>query len=677
MTISQEDALYEFLENVTDPFKLEDVVAYIRLVDPKRSGRLAVEVESFIESRNIAFRQGPKRWVSRRGCFESAYFVISPTRLELLNGILIPGHRCVPFANPMLLPQELSFSWKGRPVPVSTTEGPPEDFYPYYAVFGEEYAPQYVARDNPENEAAFNADPYEDPPEVSVHTLDMRNIYRESGFVPGDRFVVQCVDWKDGNFSLERVGKDAWGEADLKAWLEAAEAGFEESFKRLGPGMSTEEQIAHAYWYGGNRIRETPAWSLEEFLYEKTDRVENAAYGIETRFWYSGKEIPDNKGLESGVNFPDKTLVEEILHRAGIPVSEFVVQSFVRDALYRNDTDIMHIIERLVPPALELDERNGEIVAHYIADALEEFQRTYTLFADKAMGPIRQRVGELHTAVIELSARLSKGEIDPSWLPKHTYIVLSQIQGHAAGVLEDLDSEEELPDAELEAMDNSLDSMIETYEDIKELIDEALDSFRRNKLSVVKGSKPANAGRLVQVSIGGVSVWRRIIVPEKASLEDLHRIIQTVFGWQDSWPHRFGTEKAQGPGAGALDKKPERETLLRDLGAGGIVEMLYEYGSRWTAKIILLSRYEGEAAERVRCVTGAGAAPPEHIEGPLRFRKFLSALERGNETERRGALRELGPDFDPEAFDMEACNRLLNSGPQEKPARTGPVILKF
>ena len=163
-----------------------------------------------------------------------------------------------------------------------------------------------------------------------------------------------------------------------------------------------------------------------------------------------------------------------------------MIQSYVRDAFFRNDLDIPRIIERIVPSSCNIDEADWEHLGNYIADTLDELKSTYSLFTDKAIGPIRQRVGELHTAVVDLTARLQGGGIDPSWLPKHTYVILSQIQGHAAGILEDLDTGEVPPETELEAMDNSLDSMIETYEDIKELIDDALDNFRQNNISVVK-----------------------------------------------------------------------------------------------------------------------------------------------------------------------------------------------
>lgn len=652
MTYSQEEALYEFLDSTIQPFKVEEAVAYIRMIDSKRVHQLAEDIVVFLDSRHIAFRKDNGAWMSRRGFFEQAPFVISPTKLELRNGILIPGHRCVPFASQELLPQEFVFYWKNRIVPTTTTEGDPKEFYLYYTIFGEEYAPQYVARDNPENEKAYNNDMDEDPAEVSINTLDMRNIYRETSFVPGDRFVVRTLDWRKGTFSLERVGKDEWAEEDLNSWAEAAEAGFENSFNILGPGSSTEEQIAYAYWYGNSRMREVPAYALEEFFYEKTDRIETVSYGIETRFWFAGKEIPDLKKLDGSQTRPDKTTIEKLLCEKGIPVSEYVIHSYIRDSLYRMEEDDGFLIKRIVPQNVKINAHELRLLEEYISDAREDCKTSYSLFVDKSMGPIRQRVGELHTAVIDMASRLAGDDTDLSWLPKHTFIVLSQIQSHAAGVMEDLDTNEPLPEEELEAMDNSLDSMIETYEDIRELIDDSLENSRRNKFSLVRqGSSRAEGERLLQFSVGGTEVWRRVIVNENCRLEELHRIIQAVFGWNNSQFHQFRAEKVLDPGL-----------TVKELGEAGIMELLYEYGTKWTVKIMLLSRYETEEQKPARCVAGAGAAPPEFVGGPLRFRRFISALEGGTDAERQGAKEELGRDFDPRDFNLEACNKNLSSG---------------
>jgi hypothetical protein len=693
MTNSQEDALYELLENITEPFTLESAVSYVKMVgsyepEHSRGNRLTAEIEGMINSRHIAFKLDEKRWVSRRGCFEPLEFVIAPSRLEIQNGILIPGHRCVPFANPVLMPHEFKFYWKRKCIRVTTTEGPPEDFYPFYSILGEEYAPQYVARDNPENESAFNGDPYEDPAEVSIHTLDMRNLYRETAFVPGDRFVVRTKDWKAGVFELKKIDKDKWPRAELDAWFEAAESGFRDSFERFGPGSSTDEQLAYAYWYGDRRMREVPAYSLEEYLYEKTETIEVAPYGIETRFWFAGKEIPDRDSLEGVRTLGERTYIEELLYRAGVPVSEFVIQSYARDALFRNDTDMGRLVERIVPRTVEIDKRYLQALATCVREALEGFEGSYNVFTDRVMGPIRQRVGELHTAVINLSARLLHSGADSSWFPKHTFVVLSQIQSHTAMILEDLDTDDSPPDSELETIDNSLDSMIETYEDIKELVDDALDSFRRNNLSVVKKNSPPpqNGNETLQISLGGTDIWRRIILPASCRLSGLHQIIQILFDWDKNAktdkndngndeppnssplnlrlyrkpPAQYHYSVARAAGVrrrGLTDKPPRPGDTLEELRGRGVNELLYEYGNQWTVKILFFNSggdtviiFPGSAgnAAPIRCVAGEGAPPPPFLDGPLSFRKFLTAWE-----------QEKTADYDPAAFDLAELNRRL------------------
>ncbi|MDR0596933.1 MAG: plasmid pRiA4b ORF-3 family protein [Treponema sp.] len=455
-------------------------------------------------------------------------------------------------------------------------------------------------------------------------------------------------------FALERAGKDEWSKADLYAWQEAAEKGFEDSFKLLGPGESTEEQIAYAYWYGGERMRDLPAYALEDFLYEQTDRIETTSYGIETRFWFAGKEIPDIKGM---LSLPFVAPLEELLNSDATFISDYTTQSYVWDAFFRRDRDIPALVRRIIPPTVNMSEHTFERFSEYVAELYAELGSRYSPFTDAAAGPVRQRMTELHTAVVDLTARLSRGDINAAWLPKHTFIILSQIQNHVAGAMEDLDFDGPFTDEELESLDNSLDSMIETYEDIKELIEDALNGFRRSNLSVVRAAKTGeDAGwRTVQVSLGGADVWRRVVLPESCSLKELHGIIQALFGWKAGYPYHFSPEEQ-----GERDRL-ELDLTLGELAIGGNAAFLYEYGSKWTVKILLLSRHENEGALEARCVAGSGSAPPEHIDGPMRFRRYILALENGAGAERKLALRELGENFDPQGFDVEACNRRLLS----------------
>ena len=670
--------LYSFLDITAGEFGIDDIVSYIKKADSTRSLRLASEVELFIGFRRLAFPSGTGRWITRRAFFEPLSFVIFPSRLELVNGILIPGHRCVPFANDNLLPNEYTFYWENKRIPFTTTEGPPEEFYPYYNIFGEEYSPQYVARDNTANEEAFLNDPYEDPPEVSIKTLDMREIYMEASFVPGDYFIVTTLDWEAGKFHLTKVKKDNWTQHDMNDWLDAAEEGFEKSFEMLGPGSCTEEQIAYAYWYGSSRMRETPAYALEEFLYERSNRVETVPYGIETRFWYAGREIPDRNELDHDNIRPDATPLELIFFKLNIPVSEFVIQAYIRDSLYRDDDSADYLLERLIPASIGLEQKDKKIVSEYVETLLDDFKSLYNPFTDKCTGPVRSRAGELHTAVIDLAARLKKRDVDSYWLPPHTFIILSQIQLHTAGVLEDLSAGDSPAPDELEALDSSLDSMIDTYEDLKELIENSMNNFRRNNFALIRPGADTKTviERIIQISIGGIDVWRRLIVPENLILEDLHEIIQTVFGWHKTQPFRFisgnitdspNVQSTPSPclklvKTGQNDgTQYELSVLVKDISGVSSSGLIYEYGTKWNVRIIVLSRHESAGTRPVRCVAGSGAAPPEFIGGPLKYKRVLSALENGNDLERSGARHELGANYVHGEFDMDACNRSLKS----------------
>jgi hypothetical protein len=328
--------------------------------------------------------------------------------------------------------------------------------------------------------------------------------------------------------------------------------------------------------------------------------------------------------------------------------------------MFRNENDIDEVLDRIVPQVIRLDEPDWETLADFVSDAMDELKDRYIIFLDQAMGPIRQRAGELHTAVVGLSARLLKGEIDTSWLPRHTFIVLSQIQGHAASLMEDLDSEKAPPDSELEAMDNSLDSMVDAFTDTKEMIDEAMNSYRRSNLQIIRFDKDYDSGetwQTVQISLGGTDIWRRALIPGDKTLEDLHKIIQIGLDWKGVYGYCFYIE-----GPGGMDRKNLDDKMkIKEACDQGYTELQYEYGNNWNVKAILLSPHRPGKEETMRFVAGEDAAPPETIGGPLRFRKMLGAIETGGEAERQAALKELGPDFDPGVFDMDKCNRDLDS----------------
>jgi len=281
------------------------------------------------------------------------------------------------------------------------------------------------------------------------------------------------------------------------------------------------------------------------------------------------------------------------------------------------------------------------------------------MFLDRKTAPVRQRVAELHTAVIELSARLQKGEIEMVWLPRHTFIVLSQLQGHAAILLEDLAFDEAPPESEITAMDNSLDSLVDTYTDIKELINTAMDNFRRSNLTVIHGGKTSVQGqlwRMIQIGITGLDVWRRAIISHDCTMEELHKLIQVGMDWSGKLRFRFYCETFDGEQDFLHDK-----IKLGDIDFRGKKELIYEYGPKWTVKVIIMASYQPANNEVTRFITGEGTAPPEQVDGVRHFKRLIGTLEMGGVSQKQTAQRELGAEFGKGVFDLEKMNRNLRA----------------
>jgi hypothetical protein len=199
--------------------------------------------------------------------------------------------------------------------------------------------------------------------------------------------------------------------------------------------------------------------------------------------------------------------------------------------------------------------------------------------------------------------------------------------------------------------------MMDTYEDLRGVVDDALAAFRKGNIFLVKADDKRR-GRLLQISIGGTDVWRRVIVPETYSLEQVHTVIQTVFRWNNDMPYQFALSRS------LEDRAAEAQPLdlsitVRDLHIRRVADLNYEYGDMWSVKVILLSPEEN-ARQSVFCVAGENAPPPESLNGPVRFRKDIDALELGPDAERKAAEERLGADFDPASFDQTLCNEALS-----------------
>jgi len=111
-------------------------------------------------------------------------------------------------------------------------------------------------------------------------------------------------------------------------------------------------------------------------------------------------------------------------------------------------------------------------------------------------------------------------------------------------------------------------------------------------------------------------VWRRVRLPATATLDELHRVIQIVFDWDDEHLHMFTVDgrRYADPFFGLEETADEFRARLGKLApnVGAALTYVYDLGDHWEHRILVERIIETEQPETSTvCVGGQGDAPEE------------------------------------------------------------------
>jgi hypothetical protein len=164
-------------------------------------------------------------------------------------------------------------------------------------------------------------------------------------------------------------------------------------------------------------------------------------------------------------------------------------------------------------------------------------------------------------------------------------------------------------------------------------------------------------------------------VPSGITLQNLHRIIQVVFGWEDYHLWVFETRSGDyGMADRELGHRSAASKKLQDVAgrAGERIRYTYDFGDNWAHDIVVeeVSVPEPEATYP-RVVAGRRAGPPEDCGGMWGYLDLVEILADPDHEEHESRVEWLGLDsadeFDPAAFDLDAVNKALGSTRRSKP----------
>lgn len=185
-----------------------------------------------------------------------------------------------------------------------------------------------------------------------------------------------------------------------------------------------------------------------------------------------------------------------------------------------------------------------------------------------------------------------------------------------------------------------------------------------------------SAAQVLQFRVGleeiQPAIWRRILVPERFTLLQLHRVLQMVLGWHDSHLHEFeigGKRFGEPDPSYPDDLVDEHGVRLRsfDLHVGSVIRYQYDFGDNWQHELrleaiialVLDSTYP-------LCIAGARSAPPEDVGGTGGYADFLEAITDPEHEDHDSNLVWAGGKFDPEAFSLADINQRLRGAFRQK-----------
>lgn len=159
-------------------------------------------------------------------------------------------------------------------------------------------------------------------------------------------------------------------------------------------------------------------------------------------------------------------------------------------------------------------------------------------------------------------------------------------------------------------------------------------------------------------------VWRRFLVKADTKLGELHDTLQAVMGWEFEHLHgfRIGHDNYGEPDPGfPSDMKNERNVCLYKIASEGSAFIYdYDFGDGWEHDLKIEKVLPAEpGADYPICLDGQRACPPEDCGGPHSYACKLEAFHDPKNEEHEEIVEWMGEEFDAEAFDVEAVNRLL------------------
>ena len=683
-TTTLEKAIDDYARSATAPFTTNDAFPSIlgRLANPPSEPWQAIK-QALDDCDWLLFDGEHERYTPRHVFFANTQFLMVPQPAEIDEGILVPGHRFLPFLARDEHPADCRLTFAdGTVVPTRTIRKPMTDLLLYLAFFGSRGAVEYVAADDNRDPDALDAGPEANQP-LAITVFDMAAIYERDSVKAGDAFLCTVTDYAKGHYTIKHIpaGKRP-GKPAVRKWVAAMEDALYNINPWLEPNDDIHDQLAKAFFFGNPMLHQKPPTHLGGFLSDTKDfSIHATHFGTLLRAEDDGLEDAFEGMMDKADTGSIPTgrcdSLEAILGETGLTVTADEIAAYMHDEISRGGNDPDKVLARVLEGRYGLefyDERQAVAFDQHLTSLWNRVKSEFDPAHDKKLAPLRARILALLDRLVAWLRDCDRLEISPADLPQDESVALATIGGILSQVLDLLHRDKDASIDEIRKLGDTIGMIEKDAEQILARLRAATDAAPSTppQLELWRPEAPPAAPEVYQLRIDikdiRPPIWRRVLVLNSTTLAELHTIIQNAMDWDNAHLHefeinglRYGPMEDEDPwdlgGPDASTDVPLHAVIGR---AGSSFTYTYDFGDDWkhTIKLEKILPVE-EGASYPRCIKGKRACPPEDCGGPWGYGGLLEALSDPTHPSHRDLTEWLGDAFNPEAFDLTTINNRL------------------
>ena len=364
-----------------------------------------------------------------------------------------------------------------------------------FILYGEEYAPQYIASDPANKDLDMVDREFELPNSVKLTGIDLDPLIKYCGFQLGDRLLCCVRDWDKGSINIAVVhdrdfvfNQGFTGSARIH-WYQTLESCLLASFASVGPNSCIEEQLASIFFEHSAELCIPACGSIEEYLTHYAKKVGVEHFGVETRLWHKGQDVPavgpwNRDDLDSMASKDPNDPRSSFTYT----LTPEIVDQYVLNMLFHRKESVEDLVKAIYPEDYVFQKQEKSCIVEELSDRECYFRGTYNWFADQDAGRVREKALELFSKVNYLVYQVDCTGDSVKAVPQQELVILTQLYSHLLRIIQNLCDADELRHLgnEVDSLMLSLEGMKWNFEEIRGVLEAAVEEQRCRRFKVIK-----------------------------------------------------------------------------------------------------------------------------------------------------------------------------------------------